>query len=124
MIPALLSVIIAFSIMGTAIVEVTLTNFTIVGNVVKSQQAFNVSEAGLNYYMWHLNHNATDYKDGGTTPATPDPSLGYGPYTHNYIDTNGINEGTYTLWVKPAGAGSTVVTVRSIGKTINTNITR
>jgi Tfp pilus assembly protein PilX len=124
MIPALLSVIIAFSIMGTAIVEVTLTNFTVVGNVVKSQQAFNIAEAGLNYYMWHLNHNATDYKDGQSTPATPDPTLGYGPYTHDYIDTNGVNEGTYTLWINPAGNGSTVVTVRSIGQAAGTNITR
>jgi len=124
MIPAILAVIIAFGIMGTAIVEVTLTNFTVTGNIVKSQQAFNIAESGLNYYMWHLNHNSTDYKDGGTTPTTPDPKLGYGPYVHNYIDTNGVNQGTYTLWVNPAGAGSTVVTVRSIGKAAGTNITR
>ena len=124
MIPALLAVIIAFSVMGSAIVEVTLTNFSVVGNIVKSQQAFNIAEAGLNYYMWHLNHNATDYKDGQSTPTTPDATLGYGPYTHNYIDTNGVNEGTYTLWVNPAGNGSTIVTVRSIGKAAGTNITR
>lgn len=124
MIPGLLAVIIAFSIMGTAIVNVTLTNFFVVGNVIKSQQAFNIAEAGLNYYLWHLNHNATDYKDGGTTPATPDATLGYGPYTHNYIDTNGINQGTYTLWITPAPTGSTVVSVRSIGKAAGSNITR
>lgn len=124
MIPALLSIMIAFAIMGTALVEVTLTNFIVVGNVVKSQQAFNIAEAGLNYYLWHLNHNATDYKDGGTTPTTPDPQLGYGPYVHNYIDTNGVNEGTYTLWINPAGAGSTVVTVRSIGKTASGGTSR
>src|SRR6202035_3949246 len=120
MIPALLAVIVAFSIMGTALVEVTVDNFTVVGNVIKSQQAFNIAEAGLNYYMWHLNHNSTDYKDGGTTPTTPDPTLGYGPYTHNYIDTNGVNEGTYKLWVNPAGNGSTIVTVRSIGQAAGT----
>jgi len=124
MIPALLAIIIAFSVMGTAVVETTLTNFTIVGNLVKSQQAFNIAEAGLNYYMWHLNHNATDYKDGQSTPTTPDPTLGYGPYTHNYIDANGVNEGTYTLWINPTGNGSTVVTVRSIGQAAGTGITR
>ena len=124
MIPALLAIIIAFSVMGSAIVEVTLTNFTVVGNIVKSQQAFNIAESGLNYYMWHLNHNSTDYKDGQSTPATPDPKLGYGPYVHNYIDTNGVNEGTYTLWISPAGTGSTIVTVRSIGQAAGTNITR
>lgn len=124
MIPGLLAIIIAFSVMGTAIVEVTLTNFSVVGNIVKSQQAFNIAESGLNYYMWHLNHNATDYRDGQTTPANPNATLGYGPYTHNYIDSNGVNEGTYTLWINPAGAGSTVVTVRSIGQAAGTNITR
>jgi Tfp pilus assembly protein PilX len=124
MIPALLAVIVAFSVMGTAIVEVTLTNFTIVGNIVKSQQAFNVAEAGLNYYMWHLNHNATDYKDGQSTPTTPDATLGYGPYTHTYTDTNGVNQGTYTLWINPSSNGSTVVTVRSIGQAAGTSIKR
>jgi len=110
--------------MSTAIVEVTLTNFEVTGNIVKSQQAFNIAEAGLNYYMWHLNHNSTDYKDGGTTPTTPNPTLGYGPYTHNYIDTNGVKEGTYTLWINPSGNGSTIVTVRSIGQDNGSNITR
>ena len=123
MIPALLAVIIAFGIMGTAAVEVALTNLSISGNIVKSQQAFNIAEGGLNYYMWHLNHNSTDYKDGQSTPTTQ-TSLGYGPYTHNYIDTNGVNEGTYTLWIKPASTGSTIVTVRSIGQAANTNIKR
>lgn len=124
MIPALLAVILAFGIMATSIVEVTLSNFGVTGNIVKSQQAFNVAEAGLNYYLWHLNHNATDFKDGKTTPATPDPQLGYGPYTHTYTDGNAVNQGTYTLWIKPAGNGSSVVTVRSIGQAANTTIKR
>lgn len=116
MIPALLSVIIAFALMGTAIAEVAFTNLSISGNIVKRQQAFNIAESGLNYYLWHLNHNPTDYKDGKTTPATPDAQLGYGPYVHNYIDSNADVKGTYTLWIKPASAGSTIVTVRSIGQ--------
>lgn len=124
MIPALLSVIIAFGIMGTALVEVTLTNFSVVGNVVKSQQAFNIAEAGLNYYLWHLNHNATDYRDGNCSPVTPDPALGYGPCDHNYVDANGVNEGTYAIYVNPQSNGSTIATVRSIGRIANTNIKR
>jgi len=124
MIPALLGIIIAFSITAVSIVQVTTNNFFVTGNIVKSQQAFNVAESGLNYYLWHLNHKATDYKDGGTTPTTPDPNLGYGPYTHTYTDTTGKNQGTYTLWVKPAGAGSTMVTVRSIGVAAGSNIKR
>jgi Tfp pilus assembly protein PilX len=123
MIPALLSIIIAFGIMGSAALEITLTNFSVTGNIVKSQQAFNIAEAGLNYYMWHLNHNSTDFKDGQSTPTTPDATLGYGPYTHNYIDSNGATEGTYTLWINPT-SNSSVVTVRSIGQAAGTSIKR
>jgi len=122
--PALVSVMIAASIISTAVLTIIMNNFYVVGNNVKSQQAFNIAEAGINYYLWHLSHNATDYKDGGTTPATPDATLGYGPYIHNYIDDNGKTTGTYTLWVKPKGGGSTIVDVRAIGKVAGTNITR
>ncbi len=81
-----------------------------------SQRAFNAAEAGANYYLWHLSHNTSDFKDGNSTPATPDATLGYGPYTHNYVDTNGRLIGTYTLWINPQGNGSTIAKVRSIGK--------
>ncbi len=124
MIPALLGLIIAFSISAVAVVQITMDNFFVVGNIIKSQQSFNIAEAGLNYYLWHLNHNNTDYKDGKTTPTTPDPQLGYGPYVHDYVDTTGKTLGTYTLYIKPAGNGSTIVKVRSIGKANGSNIKR
>lgn len=86
----------------------------------RSAQALNVAEAGVNYYLWHLAHNATDYKDGGTTPNTPP----YGPYTHNYYDGDGNLLGTYTLWITPPASGSTVTTVKSIGQVPNFSGTR
>lgn len=122
--PAVLSFIIAASILGTALLTVILNNFFVVSNNVNSQQAFNIAEAGLNYYLWHMAHAGTDYKDGQSTPATPDPTLGYGPYVHTYIDSNAKKAGTYTLWIKPQGSGSTIATVRSIGKATGSNITR
>jgi hypothetical protein len=122
--PTVLSFIIVAAIVVTAAIQIVLTNFFVVGNNVKSQKAFNISEAGLNYYLWHLSHNSSDFKDGQSTPTTPDPSLGYGPYTHNYIDDNAINQGTFTLWIKPQGNGSTIATVRSIGKIKGSNIKR
>lgn len=122
--PAVLAFIIAMSIIGGAVLTVILDNFFVVGNNVRSQQAFNIAEAGLNYYLWHMAHNGTDYKDGQSTPTTQDPTLGYGPYVHQYIDSNAKNEGTYTLWIKPQGGGSTVATVRSIGKTADGDATR
>lgn len=122
--PAVLSLIIAASILGTALLTVILNNFFVGNNNVKSQQAFNIAEAGINYYLWHMSHAGSDFKDGKTTPTTPDPNLGYGPYVHTYVDTNADQGGTYTLWIKPKGSGSTIATVRSIGKADGSDITR
>lgn len=121
--PMLLSFIVAMLILTGAVLELIDSNIGLVENNVKSQQALNIAEAGINYYLWHLSHNATDYKDGQSIPSTPDPVLGYGPYIHNYIDNNTVNEGTYTLWINPASSGS-IVTVRSLGKANGSNITR
>ena len=123
MLPGLISVIVAFSIIGAAVTEVTLTNCMVIGNSIKSQEAFNIAEAGINYYLWHLNHNSTDYTDGHTTGNTLTP-YGYGPYVHQYVDLNGVDEGTYTLYIQPPTNNSTVVTVRSIGQVLNSPITK
>lgn len=122
--PAVLSLIIAAGIFGTALLTVILNNFFVVGNNIASQQAFNIAESGVNYYLWHMSHNGADFKDGQSTPSTPNPTLGYGPYVHNYVDANGNTAGTYTLWIKPQGNGSTIASVRSIGKASNNGITR
>ena len=122
--PSLISFIIVALILSAAVVEAVDNNLFVVNNNVERQQAFNIAEAGLNYYLWHLSHNANDFKDGKTTPTTPDPNLGYGPYVHQYIDDNAVNEGTFTLWIKPQGGGSTIATVRSIGQVKGTNTIR
>lgn len=122
--PAVLTFIVAVGFFATALLTVVLHNFFVVGNNVKSQEAFNIAEAGVNYYLWHMAHDNTDYKDGQTVPAAPDPALGYGPYVHDYIDSNAVKQGTYTLWIKPQSAGSTIVTVRSIGQATGSNIKR
>ena len=117
--PTILSFIVVAIIISTALVEVIDTNLSIVNSNAQSQQAFNIAEAGINYYLWHLSHNPADFKDGQSIPATQDPKLGYGPYVHNYIDSNAVNEGTFTLWIKPQSNGSTVATVRSTGQVKN-----
>jgi hypothetical protein len=123
MIPALLSIIIAFSFMAVALVETATNNLFLTNNSSQSEESLNIAEAGINYYMWHLNHNSSDYKDGQSTPNTPNAQLGYGPYVHNYVDSNNVTLGTYTLWINPAGNGSTIVTVTSIGKVNGSNNT-
>jgi hypothetical protein len=121
---ALISFMIAIVILSGAAVEIVYSNLSLVGNNVVSQKAFNISEAGINYYLWHLSHSPADFKDGGTTPATPDPVLGYGPYVHNYIDDNAVNEGTFTLYINPQSSGSTIAKIRSIGKVAGSTVTR
>ncbi len=122
--PTLLSIIIALSIIVVAVAGIIQVNFNSVNNNNQSQKAFNIAEAGINYYLWHLSHNSTDFKDGKTTPATPDANLGYGPYVHSYTDANADTTGSYTLWIKPQGNGSTIATVRSIGKVTGSDVTR
>ncbi len=122
--PTVLSFLVAIIIISGAAFLTIENNLWGATNNVRRQQALNIAEAGVNYYLWHLSHNATDYKDGSTQPSTPDPQLGYGPYVHTYIDDNGEESGTYTLWIKPESASSTRMRVRSIGRVKNTNIIR
>ncbi len=124
MTPTLLAMITVFTILMVGVLEMINLNVSTVANNVTSQKAFNIAEAGINYYLWHIAHNPTDYKDGGTTPTTPDPQLGYGPYTHTYTDDSGTTQGTYTLWINPQGGGSTIATIRAIGKVNGSPITR
>jgi len=75
-------------------------------------KASNLAEAGINYYMWHLSHNNTDYKDDTGQPANPP----YGPYTHQYTDTAANTIGTFTLTIEPPAQGGNAVTVTSVGQ--------
>ena len=122
--PSILILIVTAGILAAALLTVIMNNFFVVGNTIQSQQSFNIAEAGINYYLWHLAHNGTDYQDGTGAPTTPDPTLGYGPDVHNYVGSDATDQGTYTLWIKPQGQGSTVVTVRSIGQAKNSSIKR
>jgi hypothetical protein len=72
-------------------------------------QAFEVAEAGIEYYRWHLAHDADDYWDGQGASST-------GPYVHPYFDKNGTRIGQFELAITPPPPGSTVVTIRSTGK--------
>ena len=93
-------------------------------NATTSTNAFQIAEAGVNYYLWHLNHNNADYTDGVPVASAPqDATLGYGPFTHDYIDMNGNKLGTFTLYIKQVSVGSTIVKVRSIGRTTSSSMT-
>ncbi len=70
------------------------------------EMAFQIAEAGINYYRWHLAHNKTDYQDGTGVS---------GPYVHVYEDKDGNPIGHFSLNITPPPNGSTVVTVSSTG---------
>src|SRR3989344_2177684 len=74
--------------------------------IVLSEQAFQMAEAGLEYYRWHLAHAPTDYTDG---------TGGAGPNIKNFYDRNGVLQGTFTLTITPPPLGSTLVTIQSVG---------
>lgn len=113
--PTLISLIVIIGILTLACLITVESNLSSVTTNIQSQKAFNIAEAGINYYLWHLSHSPADYKDGKSTPASPDPKLGYGPYVHSYIDDNATNVGTFTLWINPV-INSTVVMVTSVGQ--------
>lgn len=117
-IPALLVLIITFGTLMIVVSSVISNTLGYAARNQSSQVAINIAEAGINYYLWHMSHNPTDYKDGKSTPSTPDAELGYGPYVHDYTDSTGTKRGTFTLWIKPGENGSKVTTVRSEAKQV------
>ena len=68
--------------------------------------AFQIAEAGINYYRWHLAHSPADYQDGTGGP---------GPYVHDYKDKDGIVIGQFSLNITPPILGSTLVIIESTG---------
>src|SRR3989344_7686385 len=72
--------------------------------------AFSIAQAGVEYYRWHLAHAPEDYQDGTGGP---------GPYTHSYYDKSNNLVGQFILEIIPPPDGSTIVTVKSIGKVLN-----
>jgi len=77
------------------------------GTIIYSrEQAFQSSEAGIDYYRWHLAHSPSDYQDGTT---------GSGPYVHALLDKNGNTVGHFSLTISPPASGSTLVKIKSVG---------
>lgn len=76
--PTVLSFIIAMSIIAATVMMIIINNITFSGQTIARQQALNIAEAGVNYYLWHMSHNSDDYKDGNTTPTTQ-TTYGFGP---------------------------------------------
>lgn len=72
------------------------------------EQALQVAEGGIDYYRWHLAHDAADFWDGNGATST-------GPYVHEFDDKDGDRIGQFSLSITPPPTGSTVVTIVSKG---------
>ncbi len=70
--------------------------------------AIQIAEAGIDYYRWHLAHAPTDYQDGTGQ---------VGPYIHDFKDKDGNIIGQFTLNITPPPLGSSLVIIKSTGKT-------
>lgn len=97
---------ISFSVIVVAVVGYGIGENRASTHKQNREEAFQIAEAGIAYYRWHLAHNPTDYKDG-TNNA--------GPYVHDYKDKDGNVMGKFFLDITPPSVGSSVVTIKSTG---------
>lgn len=107
-IPALLIMAGAFSIVIYSLLFVLANQFDYSNRQIAAESALDVAEAGVNYYRWHLAHDPSDFTDGTVQP---------GPYEHEYLDPQGKALGKYSLEVTAPTLGSTIVTIKSTGWT-------
>ncbi len=99
----------------TGVASWSATNYRLANQTVNREKAFQIAEAGIDYYRWHLAHSPQDFQDG-TGQA--------GPYTHLYYDKFGNVIGNYQLTITPPLVGSTVVKIVSKGTVASTTISR
>lgn len=105
LIPALVFMGVAVAVIAV-LVNVAITSLSFVNRSVHEELAFQIAEAGIEYYRWHLAHAPTDYQNGVGQP---------GPYTLPFNDKNGVQIGQIILNITAPPVGSTVVTLLSKG---------
>lgn len=86
---------------------------------INREQAFQIAEAGVNYYQWHLAHFPNDFWDGNAS-TTP------GPYVHDFVDKDtNLTIGQFSLMITRPVTGSTITLIQSTGyTTANPKLTR
>ncbi|MEI6498640.1 MAG: hypothetical protein WCO23_01630 [bacterium] len=110
--PVILMVTTIFMALVTALISLSMANLKIAELNNKKVAAMSISEAGINYYLWHLAHNDADYCDGGVCVG----DAPFGPFTHDFTNQAGESIGNYDLYITPPSVDRQVVTVKSIGR--------
>ncbi len=104
------------TIFGLTILQWSALQIKAANQAQEKELSFQIAEAGIEYYRWHLAHDNDDYQDGTGNS---------GPYVHDYKNTNGNVLGQFSLEIDPPPSGSTVVTIKSTGYlTSNPNLKR
>lgn len=115
----LLTSVLIFGSIGAMMIAVLsgwlATNWRATTQISERERAFQIAEAGIEYYRWHLAHAAQDFQDGTATS---------GPYIHNFFDKEGNKIGSFELTITPPLTGSTIVTIVSRGRVASSTINR
>lgn len=101
-----------FIIFAYSVIAIANSNLRLARHHWANITSMEIAEAGINYYLWHLSHNNTDYCDGQTCPATAP----YGPYHHEYKDSSGNTLGAFDLYITPPNLGNNQTIVKSVGQ--------
>jgi hypothetical protein len=109
--------ILIYTLVFGSIIVMVLGGFTnwgmkylkVANHTLLQEEAGRISEAGIQYYKWHLAHAPTDFYDGTGAPGT---------YVHAYKDKDGNTIGSFSLTVTPPVEGTNIVTVSSEGTTL------
>lgn len=108
----ILLIVLVFSSIGVLVIggliHWAITDIQASRQSFEREQSFQIAEAGIDYYRWHLAHAPTDYQDGTGT---------VGPYVHDFLDKDGNIIGHFSLDITPPPTGSTIVNVISTGST-------
>ena len=94
------------TIFGLTILQWSALQIKASNQAQEKELSFQIAEAGIEYYRWHLAHDNDDYQDGTGNS---------GPYIHDYKDINGNILGQFSLEIDPPPSGSTMVTIKSTG---------
>src|SRR3989344_2563976 len=105
-------IIFIFSLVILGVLSYATIQLRVTRSAINREVAFQIAEAGVNYYQWHLAHFGSDFWDGNAS-TTP------GPYVHDYIDKDTNKKvGEFALIITPPLVGSTIVTIASTGYTV------
>lgn len=105
-----ITAVLVFAVIAIAIITGLTSWFAVTlkvsRNVIPNERAFQIAEAGIDYYEWHLAHDPGDYMDGTGVE---------GPYVHDFFNKEGNKIGEFVLTITPPEPGTKIVTIRSEG---------